>query len=145
MKNMRIAAIIAIVAILLSACAPQPENETLIVPEWAEGEYTGTVMGIMDSTLKITEDSFRIDLTTAGMPFMTVDSAAEGTKVADQDIDNNTKTWNVVLDGASLGEDILNDISVTIVDADENQNVTVLVPEILGETQVPITFTPASN
>ena len=145
MKNMRIAAIIAIVAILLSACAPQPENETLIVPEWAEGEYTGTVMGIMDSTLKITEDSFRIDLTTAGMPFMTVDSAAEGTKVADQDIDNNTKTWNVVLDGVSLGEDILNDISVTIVDADENLNVTVLVPEILGETPVPITFTPASN
>ena len=145
MKNMRIAAIIAIVAILLSACAPQPENETLIVPEWAEGEYTGTVMGIMDSTLKITEDSFRIDLTTAGMPFMTVDSAAEGTKVADQDIDNNTKTWNVVLDGASLGEDILNDISVTIIDADENLNVTVLVPEILGETPIPITFTPESN
>ena len=145
MKNMRIAAIIAIVAILLSACAPQPENETLIVPEWAEGEYTGTVMGIMDSTLKITEDSFRIDLTTAGMPFMTVDSAAEGTKVADQDIDNNTKTWNVVLDGVSLGEDILNDISVTIVDADENLNVTVLVPEILGETPIPITFTPESN
>ncbi len=145
MKNMRIAAIIAIVAILLSACDPQPENEMLIVPEWAEGEYTGTVMGIMDSTLKITKNSFRIDLTTAGMPFMTVDSAAEGTKVADQHIDNNTKTWNVVLDGVSLGEDILNDISVTIVDADENLNVTVLVPEILGETPVPITFTPASN
>ena len=144
MRRMRIIAIIAIIAMLFASCDSQPDNETLIVPEWAEGEYTGTVMG-MDSTLNITENSFKIDLSTAGTPFMTVDSAAAGTKVASQSIDNNTKTWKIVLDGVSLGEDTLNDISVTIIDADENLNVTVLVPEILGETPIPITFTPESN
>ncbi len=130
MKRIRIVAIIAIIAIFFASCDPKPGKAALTVPEWAEGDYTGTVIG-MESTLKITPDSFRIDIITeAGVPFMTVDSAADGTTIEDQKINEDEKTWNIILDGVTLSGNTINDINVTITESGENLNVIVTVPGI---------------
>ena len=153
MKKTMLIAVIAIVAMLFASCDPnagKPETDTLEVPEWAVGEYTGKVLFVMDGALAIDETSFAIDVTSGETKIITVASNKEGVKIESQKIDDEALTWDIVLSGITLddGTAVEGNVSVNIKEAGENNenlDVTVEIPGMFeDESALVINFTPAT-
>ena len=126
MKKVRIIAALCMIAMLFVACSPAPEKDEpveLVIPEWADGSFTGKVYNVIDATLDIDAENNTFAVAVTGI--ISIDSSAEGVEFKKCTV--NDDSWHVVLTGIELAK---GDVDITVVPGAEEGHLamTVLVP-----------------
>lgn len=138
MKKVRIIAALCMIAMLFVACSPAPEKDEpveLVIPEWADGDYTGSIMidigtGVeipLPVTLNINSENKTFAVAVTGL--ISIDSSAEGVEIKECTVSESE--WSVVLDGVVTkeGTDPINNISVEIVPTEDGHLTTTVTME----------------
>ena len=134
MKKIIIAALA--VMMILAGCnnnTPAPEKTTW--PDWAWGKYTATVEAVGEATIDITETSYSVSI-----PNVITIASGEGVTEKDVEIDNEAKTWTMKIDGVKLGEEVLNDIGLSISPGEATNTLKVVVSNVPVLKEITLDF-----
>lgn len=124
MKKLSIVAVICIIAMLFASCSGNPESKPY-APDWAEGNYTGSVtvpvIGESTAEAEITSSSFSITVNVRGAD-IPISSSDEGVSTVKNEYTDTS--WTIELSVISVAGD--NNIPVTITKGENGElNVTV--------------------
>ncbi len=132
MKKLSIVAIILMVAMLFVACSPNSTAKEPFAPDWANGDYTGsiTAMGAsMPTNLSIDENGFTIDVS-GFLQIETADANIISNNV--KELDETNTTWKVSMDGiVTNGVTAENKIDVEITPDEKNLSVSVTIEDFV--------------
>lgn len=134
MKKLSIVAVICIIAMLFASCSGNPESKPY-APDWAEGNYTGSVtvpeIGEVTAEAEITSSSFSISV--IGIQ---ISSSDEGVSTVKNEYTDTS--WTIELSGIPVAGG--NNIPVTITKGENGAlNVTVDYMNGISGVLTPVT------